>query len=415
MGEQVVEPYRDIPHSIEKVSAGIQTDRNDRELQVWAIHALRSAGCDGRANDCSIRRKVQVLLDALRAQTIYVPDPVGSEHIQATHVTLCLRDKCIPAEDCDGLIRALVSALLSIGINAYIVVQEFGPGIQPHVLAGVIDEHGDELYADPANTTAPVYTGSRAVREEWINPVSPEMGWKGPEMVTLGSVPDRRIHRQGGLWVEERYGKKWVYRGNAWHEVGLGTVVTWHTAHELSDLLDALTYQEKQLTNAAAKGAPEWVNIEPKIMAAWYEAYQATEDQWQPIVSDAQQTVEDAKTRIGGWDWNVTVSATFGDAFDAVTKAFAPFKDLDLQLRASKFPKQYLPDYSATPKGNAPNFDASVYQIAANFGQQAKQFGQKVQSFMEGAAPWLALGGIVFASYAVIQVVNVLPVARRRR
>ena len=38
--------------------------------------------------------------DGVRAQTIYVPDPTGTEWIQAPHVTLCLRDHCIPGGDC---------------------------------------------------------------------------------------------------------------------------------------------------------------------------------------------------------------------------------------------------------------------------------------------------------------------------
>lgn len=420
MTQPVVTAYKGIPHSIEVVIAGIRTDRNDRDLHRWAIDALAASGCDGRSRTCSVRDQAQILLDALRAQTIYVPDPVGSEYNQASHVTLCLRDRCIPAEDCDGLLRVLASALLSIGISAYMVVQEFGPDVQPHTLIGILDEAGNEYYADPANTTSPVYSGSRAMREEWIDPMSAERGFRGPEMVTLAGVP-REVGRVQGLWVEKRYGKAWVYRNRVWSELpraessgtGLGDVgsfIFWHSAHELSDLLNALTYQVGQITNAFNSAKAQWQANDSAGQQAWATQYQSALTAWTPIATECATFVQAIRMQAAGnvlaadWDWAPAISNTGIDLFDALAKAFMPFEDLDRELRRSRTYPGPLPTYPDTPQPTAPDFSLAAYQVADSWKQKIEQFGAKTQSFMEKAAPWIAVTAVGLGIYAVYKI-----------
>jgi hypothetical protein len=171
--------------------ARLEGELDGKSVRGWAAGKLKAVGIDGRSRTGTIRERTQCLLDAVRAQTIYVPDPVGAEWIQAPHVTLCLRDLCIPAEDCDGLMATLMGAMMSIGDSCWIVKQEFGAGKQPHVLVGFRDEHDQKLYADCANTNAPVYAGSKAMSEVWIDPmdeVSTSLGTSGAELVTLGAA-----------------------------------------------------------------------------------------------------------------------------------------------------------------------------------------------------------------------------------
>ena len=187
-----VEPYADgdagIRKSLEEMARIMREARHDTALMGWAIDALKAKGLDGRNRPGpGIKAQAEVLLNALREKTIYKPDPSGSEWIQAPHVTLCLRDLCIPAEDCDGLTTCLGGAMLSIGLPAYIVKQNFGPNHQQHVLVGIIDEKGKKWYADPS-TNRPLTSASNAVEEIWLDPLDQvgHTGVSGAEIVTLG-------------------------------------------------------------------------------------------------------------------------------------------------------------------------------------------------------------------------------------
>lgn len=185
-----IEPYTSTRRSVEQIAQEARVARHDPDVRAWAIDALARAGLDGRAQTGSLRQRVQVLLDALRAVTTYVPDPAGTEWIQRPHVTLCLRNLCIKGGDCDDLLLCLVALCLSVGIPAQLVKQNLGAGAQEHILMGFKSESGEKLYADPANTTAPVYAGSRAAREWWIDPMAQvgETGSTGADFVTLGSA-----------------------------------------------------------------------------------------------------------------------------------------------------------------------------------------------------------------------------------
>lgn len=177
-----------IDQSIAAMCLKMREGRNDHRVRRWALETLAAAGIDGRGHH-GVREKVEVLLEAFRAQTVYSADPVGTEFVPSAAATLCLDPAlCVRGDDCDGLSTAFGSVTLSIGIPTVIVKQEFGGGQQQHVLVAVEDESGEWLYADPS-THLPVGTAAHAMREERFDPMdslSKTTGTAGNEIVTLG-------------------------------------------------------------------------------------------------------------------------------------------------------------------------------------------------------------------------------------
>lgn len=147
----------------QKIAAG----RLDPDVIGWARSVLHKAGIDGRS-DPPVRRMTQAILNELRAVAPYFPDPAGAEVIQSPAATLCLRPGlCLRGGDCDDQVVALTSALLAVGITAVVVKEDYGDGIQSHVLTYVLDERGTWLPADPS-TQNPVGTPSAFVQNRTI-------------------------------------------------------------------------------------------------------------------------------------------------------------------------------------------------------------------------------------------------------
>lgn len=176
--------------SINMMAQKMREGRLDLRVKRWGIEALQKAGIDGRGNE-SVHQRIQVLLDAFRAQTSYVSDPVGAEHIASASATLCLDPQlCVKAEDCDGLVTALGSVTLALGVPTRILKQSFGAGQQQHVLLEVQDEQGSWLPVDPS-TNYPVGQSAYAEHEESFDPMeqnSQTIGTSGNEIVSLGRV-----------------------------------------------------------------------------------------------------------------------------------------------------------------------------------------------------------------------------------
>src|SRR5579875_220889 len=87
--------------SLPYILSCIREGKHDEVLMGWAEAQLRAAGITGRnPGDLSFIRRAAVILNAVRAQTSYAPDPPGSEMIKKPHLLLCLRDRCIPVGDC---------------------------------------------------------------------------------------------------------------------------------------------------------------------------------------------------------------------------------------------------------------------------------------------------------------------------
>jgi hypothetical protein len=232
-----VRPYADgeagLRQSLEEVARLMRLAKDDSLIKQWAVHVLAAKGVDGRDRP-SIRLQAQTLLDAFRAQTIYVPDSAGAEHIQAAHITLCLKDRCIPGEDCESLCLALGGAMLSIGLPVYAVKVDYGPDHQQHLVLGLIDENGNKLYADPS-TKKPIQDHMvGAVDLLWVDPLDQigTLGSVGAEIVTLGAPQDavnrvfdsvaRDVEYRNGHWTEYRYGRWWVHASGRWNEMPSG-------------------------------------------------------------------------------------------------------------------------------------------------------------------------------------------------
>jgi hypothetical protein len=290
--------------------------------------------------------------------------------------------------------------MLSVGLSAQIVKQQFGMGQQEHVLVGIRDEEGRYLYADPANSTAPVYEGSKAMSEEWTDPLG-AVGSRSempPQMVMLSGAPERDLRRVDGVWTERRYGTTFMHRAGRWQSleaVGLGSILNWHTVHELSDLVNALQFQVDQIDASYNEAKSAWSAADNAGFLAWETAYNTALAVWVPARTRAQAVIAATAATGNDWDWMPTIEVTGEDSFESVAKAFMPFEELDRELRSSKsFPKPDLPVYAGTPQPTAPDFDLTTYQIADSTWQKIKQVGDSFGNAIRVSAPWLLVGGV---------------------
>jgi hypothetical protein len=445
-----------IARSVQEVAQAMRDGRLDPDLRAWAIDVLTAAGLDGR-NRPPIRAQANALLNALRAATIYVPDPEGAEWIQKPHVTLCLRDRCIRGGDCDDLTAALGGAMLSVGLPAYAVKADYGPGHQQHILNGVLDEQGRPLYVDLSTNESVQTSIPHVINEDWINPLdmtSKVTGTMGAEMVTLGKpMMKRELYYKAGHWFEFRYGQWWMHAGGKWlagpseaaskglpgmgrpfkkagsfwasvgevdvelrpGQAGLGTIFGYHTIHELQDLLAALTSQVTQITNAYTASSSQWQAANQAEWQAWTDSYNAAMAGWTTEATAAQAMITAASSGVNApSDYVLAITTGGDDEFDKLAKAFEPFEALDRQLRQSTaFPAANLPTYASTPQPTAPDLDLAAYQIADSAWQKVKQVGSEVQFRLEQAAPYIAIAGAAVAIYAVYRVGEILPRGRR--
>lgn len=179
--------------SLEQIAQRVREGANDVDVQGWAYDQLRAAGIDGRSALDTATRKMAVLLDAVRAATVYSGDPPNSETIKSAASMLCLRPNlCIRGGDCDDQTVLLGSVLMSVGIPISIVKQTFGAADQEHVLIHAQDEMGNWIAADPS-TSYPLGQSARASSEFAVDPLNPSMiglvGVPDAEFVGIGAVP----------------------------------------------------------------------------------------------------------------------------------------------------------------------------------------------------------------------------------
>jgi len=196
------EPYPQgeagITRSVAEVKAKVQASIKDARLRGWAGKVLIDAG-----RPKTVRGKFEALLNAVRKQTVYAPDPLGTDYMVTATGTLCLQPGlCVPAADCDDLTIALVSAAITVGLDAYIIKQNFKTQRMQHVLAAVRDpSDGSFIYADPSTSMA---IGQRVpgASEEVIDPLA---GFT-PVIIGVGAVWD------GAEWqgnIEGVAGREW--------------------------------------------------------------------------------------------------------------------------------------------------------------------------------------------------------------
>jgi hypothetical protein len=178
--------------SLEEIARRIREGRLDPAVRGWAGDVLIKAG-----RPQSDRARISAILYAVRDATAFVPDPVGAEYNVGAAGTLCLRPNlCVRAADCDDLVVAIGSVLMSIGIPVVVVKQTFGEGDQEHVmLKAYASDEGAWLRVDGA-TDHPVGQSHNATSEFELDPMKPNtIGLKGvpdAEYVGIGSVPKER-------------------------------------------------------------------------------------------------------------------------------------------------------------------------------------------------------------------------------
>jgi hypothetical protein len=193
---------------VEKIREG----RFDHRLSGRAGKVLRDAGLDGRSLRSTIRRQTEAILDHVRKETVYTPDAVGAEVIQGAAATLCIEPGlCLRHGDCDDMVVLLIVLLLCVGISCQIVKEDYGDGIQSHVLVGVRDENGEWFFADPS-TNGPLETHRDCKNREWTDPMegapveivgigSPHRHRSGDSRIGLGATTPAVGIQLPGTWV----------------------------------------------------------------------------------------------------------------------------------------------------------------------------------------------------------------------
>jgi hypothetical protein len=175
--------------SLEEIARRIREGKSDPAVRGWAGDVLIKAG-----RPQSDRARMVAIKDAFRAQTVFVPDPVGTEMNVSAAGTLCLRPGlCVTAADCDDGCIAVGAALMSVGIPVVVVKQTFGADDQEHVmLKAYAGDTGEWLRLDPS-TDHPVGQSISATSEFEVDPMKPNtIGLRGvpdAEYVGIGAVP----------------------------------------------------------------------------------------------------------------------------------------------------------------------------------------------------------------------------------
>jgi hypothetical protein len=166
--------------SLEAMILKIREGRVDPRITEWRRAIFAKHGIDGR-DGSQHYKKMQVILDEVRAITIYDPDAYGTEVVQGAAATACLAPGlCLRGGDCDDITVLIVAMLLSAAIPARIIKQAWSGAAQEHVLAGGQLENGDWLRMD-GSTRKPLGSSHVADDEVWIDPMEP-----------LGAIPDAK-------------------------------------------------------------------------------------------------------------------------------------------------------------------------------------------------------------------------------
>ena len=159
--------------------------------------------------------------------------------IQTDDHYVYLPEHDVTVSNCDDLVVALGSLLMSYGIPVRVVKQTFGVNDQEHVLIEFQDEGGSWIAADPTPRSPSLQIGQRAVasHEDYIDPLDPSQigmvaGTPEAEFIGVGSLPDsyermevRDMGYVNGVLEERAHGKTWQRIGDTWiekQEAGFG-------------------------------------------------------------------------------------------------------------------------------------------------------------------------------------------------
>lgn len=151
--------------SVRKTVQAAASGRQRPKVVEWARRKIGEAG-----NPDGNEAKAKALLDAIKSEKFFIPDPVDGEFIAAPE---CLLADCdglsFDAGDCDELAAALAAAIEAIGITVAIVAQAFNPeGDIQHVLCAVEVSPGVWKYADPTERELEFGQAKKPEREVWL-------------------------------------------------------------------------------------------------------------------------------------------------------------------------------------------------------------------------------------------------------
>jgi hypothetical protein len=276
---------------------------------------------------------------------------------------------------------ALVAALLmTVGVYAFLVRQEFGAGQQEHVLVGTYDERGEKLYVDPANTMTAVYRGSRATREFWVDPLDQpgETGGAGPDFVTLGALP-------GSVWSVPK-----PQINQQLTPVGLGL-----TSVSDLDQLDAQVQAGVTGLQDAAKSCTGLSQSDQDSLAGFALAWSSLHNWWQSFRA----------VNFGNW-WNPTgpLTAAIGLQFSTVAADMRGYlaKVGDWQTRLKAVCPNYAPPPGPVTPVSAPDVPSPAGELATSITGVAKAVGGL-----------LVVGAVAYGVFKGAEIL--LPLVSRRR
>lgn len=130
----------------------------------WARRKIGEA-----ANPQGVEAKAKALLEAIKREKFFIPDPVDGDFLAAPE---CLLADCdgisLDGGDCDELTAALAAAMEAIGITVAVVAQAFDViGSVQHVLVVAEVMPGVWKYADPSEKDLEFGQAKKPSREVW--------------------------------------------------------------------------------------------------------------------------------------------------------------------------------------------------------------------------------------------------------
>lgn len=168
------------------------------------------------------------------------------------------------------------------------------------------------------------------------------------------------------------------------------TILGYHTAHELSDWIDALTVEMQDL-GAAREGAAGKAYAVGPVWSAWFSDHDALASDWAAVRRKCAAEVLAARASFGGWD-----DVTDEDLWTQVALTFDPTSTDhsrlgDLTRRWPSLPGNPNALYASrpVPQPSAPDSDLNALNSVA----KVDVLGNAINSPTKTKA-WLILGGL---------------------
>jgi hypothetical protein len=164
-----------------------------------------------------------------------------------------------------------------------------------------------------------------------------------------------------------------------------GSVLGMPTVGELSDLIDAFSFQVGVLT-AAFNDCADWQAKDPTTYAQWQKDFQSAVTQFGSAWDQAHAVLEGVPQAV----WNIWPA---GDTWDVVLQTKHLFADLDRRMRAAGVCTS--PDYSLTPQPKHSDLDLKAFNFSGDVVQGVQKGLGALQHTASSPVPWLALGAIL--------------------